>query len=300
MNRSNISRSSRHKRHTFGFTLTELLVAMGVIAVLSVLVVMSMSAISKDARLASGVNTVKAALENARAMAMKKNQIVLVVFRPRFEGVNKRKQSIEVITAKWTGESYFNSNGFGNDVIDRFVPIPDVAIRSMPVGIKVAAPSYGDDEDYFWITQSHLLAINQETGIGEVPGVMIGVMYGPDGTTLSRNSQSDSTRTWVDFHYNPVDGPLVRAGGTDFLPEDIYVDFFNQKYEDDETFVSIAPFLAVYSDDEAREHKTLDWSDPSQGQANYEIELTGPGSDAYITNFAKRIHFNRYTGVMMK
>ena len=128
---------------------------------------------------------------------------------------------------------------------------------------------------------------------------MIGVMYGPDGTTISRNSQSDSTRTWVDFLYDPTLGPLVRADLTDLLPEDSSIaNFFDQKYADDETFVAIAPFLAVYDDDEARELKALDWSNSPQGEVNYRDELTGPLG--YITQFADRIHFNRYTGVVMK
>ena len=287
------ARLSRTSGGGGGFTLIELLVAMGVIAVLAVLTLMSMRGIANDARLASATNSVKAALDNARAMAMKNNTIVLVVFRPRFEGVHKQKQEVDIITAAWTGESYLNLNNI--DVIDRFVPIPDVAVRSIPAGIKIAAPLYGLDQDDVWITQAHLPAIDQQTGNGEVPGAMIGVMYGPDGTTLSRNSQSDSTRTWVDFLYDPTLGPLVRIDLTDVLPEDTSIaNFFDQRYEDDETFVAIAPFLAVYDDAEARELRTTEWSN----QADYELDLTGPLG--YITQFAKRIHFNRYTGVVMK
>ncbi|MCH7879411.1 MAG: prepilin-type N-terminal cleavage/methylation domain-containing protein [candidate division Zixibacteria bacterium] len=279
MNRSNISRSLRQNQRMLGFTLTELLVAMGVIAVLSVLVVMSMSAISKDARLASGVNTVKAALENARAMAMKKNQIVMVVFRPRLEGVNKRKQVVEVITAKWTGESAF----INNQVTDRFVVMPEVAIRTIPSGIKIAGPGYGTDDDLFWITQAHLPAIDQVTGAGEAYGNMLAVMYGPDGTTISRNSQSDSNSMFVDFNNN---------GG---LPDADPSYPYNQWLETDEPYVVIAPFLAIFDDDEAREvSDTTLWDDDVTRTADitYYINVLGRRS--------KRIHFNRYTGVMMK
>lgn len=279
MNRSKTSRSLQHNQRVFGFTLTELLVAMGVIAVLSVLIVMSMSAISKDARLASGVNTVKAALENGRAMAMRKNQIVMIVFRPRLDGVNKRKQVIDIYTTIWTGESAF----INDEVTDRFVTMPEVAIRSIPAGIKIAAPGYGDGSDFLWITQAHLPAIDQETGSGEAPGKMLAVIYGPDGTTISRNSQSDSNNMFVDFNNN---------GG---LP-DIDLSCFDcpdfQLFEGDETFVSIAPFLAVFDDDEARSiYDTTTWVD--------EIERRDDITE-YVTEFAKRIHFNRYTGVVMK
>ena len=260
-----------------GFTLIELLVAMGVIAVLAVLTLMSMRGIANDARMASATNTVKAALDNARALAMKNNTVVLIVFRPRLEGVHKQKQEVDIYTAKWTGESILNLNGA--NVVDRFVPIPAIAVRTIPAGIKVAAPRYGDDEDDVWITQTHLPAIDQETGSGEAPGKMIGIMYGPDGTTITRNSQSDSNQIFVDFNND---------GSQDVNN----VDANDQMFENDEPFVPIAPFLAVFDDDEARElYDTSLWVD----QDTHDDDLT-----EYITQFATRIHFNRYTGVVMK
>lgn len=277
--------SVRLSRTSGGFTLIELLVVMGVIAVLAVLTLMSMRAIANDARLASATNTVKAALDNARALAMKNNTIVLIVFRPRLEGVHKQKQEVDIYTAKWTGESAFFIDSFGNQKVkDRFVPIPAVAVRTIPAGIKVAAPRYGADEDFVWNTQSHLPAIDPQAGAGEVRGKLIAIMYGPEGTTITRNSQSDSNQNFVDFDN---DG-LQRIIG----------DVNDQASEDDEPFLAMAPFLAVYDDDEARELKTLDWSNSNQGEENYRDELTGPLG--YITQFADRIHFNRYTGVVMK
>ena len=267
----------RLSRTSGGFTLIELLVVMGVIAVLAVLTLMSMRAIANDARLASATNTVKAALDNARALAMKNNTIVLIVFRPRLEGVHKQKQEVDIYTAKWTGESILNP--IGPNVVDRFVPIPAVAVRTIPAGIKVAAPKYGKDLDDVWITQAHLPAIDQETGSGEAPGEMIGIMYGPEGTTITRNSQSDSNQSFVDFNNN---------GSQDINN----VDMDDQMFEDDEPFVAMAPFLAVFDDDEAREiYDTKLWTDPE----TRDDDLT-----EYITQFAKRIHFNRYTGVVMK
>ncbi len=265
-----------------GFTLIELLVVMGVIAVLAVLTLMSMRSIANDARMASATNTIKAALDNARALAMKNNTIVLIVFRPRLEGVHKQKQEVDIYTAKWTGESILNLNGA--NVVDRFVPIPAIVVRSIPAGIKVAAPRYGADEDFVWNTQSHLPAIDPQAGAGEVRGKLIAIMYGPDGTTITRNSQSDSNQIFVDFNN---DGLQLISGD----PND-------QASEDDEPFLAMAPFLAVFDDDEARELKALDWSNSNQGEDNYELELTGPLG--YVTQFAKRIHFNRYTGVVMK
>jgi len=204
-------------RTSRSFTLIELLVVMGVIGVLAVLTLMSMSAIANDARLASAKNTVKAALDTARAQAMKNNTVVLLVFRPRLVGTNE--QEVDIYLAKWTGESYLNQNGV--DVVDRFVPIPAIAVRAISTGIKVAAPKYGSDDDFLWITQAHLPAIDQNTGNGEWAGKMIGIMYGPDGTTITRNSQSDSNQVFVDFNndgvqnlYDPVPNPSFRYSRT--------------------------------------------------------------------------------------
>ena len=261
-------------RTSRSFTLIELLVVMGVIGVLAVLTLMSMRAIANDARLASAKNTVKAALDTARAQAMKNNTVVLLVFRPRLVGTNE--QEVDIYLAKWTGESYLNQNGA--DVVDRFVPIPAIAVRAIPTGIKVAAPNYGSDEDFLWITQSHLPTIDPQPGAGEWPGKMIGIMYGPDGTTITRNSQSDSNQVFVDFNND----------GLQLFSDDVN----DQASEYDEPFVAMAPFLAVFDDDEARElYDTLLWG----GQFTRDENLT-----EYITQFADRIHFNRYTGVVMK
>ena len=77
-----------------GFTLIELLIVMGVIGVLSVLTLVSVTAITADARLSSATNTVTAALANARALAIKNNAIVLIVFRPQLVGT--REQVVEI------------------------------------------------------------------------------------------------------------------------------------------------------------------------------------------------------------
>ena len=293
-----------------GFTLLELLVAMGVIAVLAVLTLMSMRGIANDARLASATNTVKAALDNARALAMKNNTVVLIVFRPRFEGVHKQKQVVEIVTAKWTGEAATAWVTYASprlEVVERFVPIPDVPVRALPPGTKVAGPSYGADEDAVWVTQSHLPAIDQLSGLGEVRGQLIAIMYGPDGTTISRNSQTDSARTFVDFNndgeqnlgvtvidYNQIPPPTISQ--MDF--EEAY---FDHRFENEETYVSVVPFLAVFDDNEAREiFGDDDWDDPQR----YLEELTNNDLNnpplGYIAQFANRIHFNRYTGVVMK
>ena len=89
-------------------------------------------------------------------------------------------------------------------------------------------------------------------------------------------------------------------GDVDFslpLPDDR----FSQWKEEDEPFVRIVPFLAVFDDDDAREARTNDWT-TRQG---YWEDLAGDSADpvafpGFITMNANRIHFNRYSGVAMK
>ena len=182
---------------------------------------------------------------------------------------------VEATVAKWTGESYFTSGG---QVIDRFVPHQDVGPRTLPVGIKVAGPDYrnslsGVISDDIWLTQAHLPAIDQQNQLtGERPGALIGVMYAPDGSTITRNSQSDSNSAWVDFVVDPdptVDPTLIRFGNPEF-PASVDELFFEQWWADDEPLVTIVPFLAVYHDEQAREFRTTEWS-TSEDYA----ELTG-------------------------
>ena len=108
---------------------------------------------------------------------------------------------------------------------------------------------------------------------------MIAILYGPDGTTFTRNSQSDSRKLYVDFN-------------NDRFQQDDPVPDFNQTFEHDEPFLAIAPFIAVFDDDEAREmFDTTQWGD---------VDIRREDITEYITQFADRIHFNRYTGVAMK
>ncbi len=283
-----------------GFTLTELLVVMGVITVLATLTVIGIRGVARNARMASATNGVMVALDTARAVAMKENAIVLVVFRPRLE--TPKKMVVETVLARWTGESYVV--GTDRIVIDRFVPIQGIPPRALPEGIKVAGPAYrqsgplGPSSDDVWLTQAHLPAIDQDTPlIGERPGALIGVMYASDGSTITRNSRSDSNSFWVDFFVDPdpaADPTILRFGNP--VPLTIAAaTFFKQWWETDETLVTVVPFLAVYDDEKARELRVNDdWTN----QDAYEGDLTGP--EGYINLRADRIHFNRYTGVAMK
>jgi len=299
-----ITASTSSSRRLHGaFTLTELLIVMGVIAVLSALTLVSMRGIVRSAKLASSINTVLSTLDNARSFAITSNNLVLLAFRPRIE--NDVEVVVDLVACRWTGESYGSLAG----TIDRFEPIADFEVRSLSSGIKVAAPSYrrGFDFDSIWTTQSHLPRTQAQTN-PETPGALIAVMYGPDGTLLTSNPRTDASLIWVDFNHDPTDPdlmvPHIELYMFDSEPISIqslvidtnrFDDYFRQIIATDEPFVTFAPFISVYDDAAARELKDPStWSD----EGDYEYELAGP--DGYITQLGRRIHFNRYSGAAMK
>jgi len=288
------------------FTLVELVVAMGIIVVVSSLTLIAVRQVARNSRQASGVNAVMASLDNARALAMKDNKIVLVVFRPRLEG--SQRMFVEAVIAEWSGQTAFITTGCGAGsanptLVDRFVPVQGIVPRRLPRGIKVASPLFGtgDDETIngpasqaVWVTQPNLPTINQSTGVGEPPGGLVGVMYGPDGNTMSRNAQTDSHRMFVDFNNDFAQN--FRGTDYDYTPATPPCNpvHFEQVFEQEEVMVDVAPFLAVFDDEEARQLKTGDWT----SLAFYNNNLVGP--QGYVSTRADRIHFNRYTGVAMK
>lgn len=292
-------------RERCAFTLIELLVVVGIIAVLGGMTALSYRAIAKDAKLATGKNAVMSVLDQARSLALKNNKIVMVVFRPRLDG--PKKQYVEATFAQWSGESYLANRGFGAQVVDRFVPMPNVASRSLPSGIKVGAPNFGGgssgvDLDNQWITLSHLPNINPINSDGEALGVTIAVMFAADGTTISMNAAMDAARAFVDYN-NDSRQRLHVLGDIPYVPAPSFTAAqfdqlnFEQRMEDEEPFVAIAPFLCVFDDDHVREiYDTNQWM---FGVANHAANRLNDYT-AYLTQNADRLHFSRYTGVVMK
>ncbi|MHC4415515.1 MAG: pilus assembly FimT family protein [Planctomycetota bacterium] len=296
---SAIAASRSARRFARSFTLTELLVVIAVIAVLATLTVVSVRAVTKDARLSSSTNTVTASLDNARSLAMKTNKPVLVAFYPRAEG--NRDARVDVITAQWTGDSIVATVRFPNEpvpagqVFDRFRPAPDVPVRSLPRGAKIAGPSYADETDTAWLVTTEL------TRPREALGQIVGVMYGPDGTTLAENPANDSDFFFIDFNGSGhLEMDMNSDGQVDLAervldpsnqPVDLF-DFLYLGHPADEVAINLVPFVAVYDDEAARDRfGDEDWIEG----ATRDAELT-----EFINQNANRIHFNRYTGVVMR
>jgi hypothetical protein len=269
--------------------------------------------------LSSSQNTVAAAIDNARALAMKENKLVMVVFRARWVNTEtRRRQYIEAVMCEWTGDTY-KHRSIPTIIIDRFEPIEDVPIRALAPEIQVACPQYGKNDDFIWTTQPHLPTIHRTTSLPsygndntELQGSMIAVMFGGNGGVQVRNPQSAADRFFVDFNrdfYQQHQGGSYSHAATTLAPGATVVannpvasspdrnsPGFGYGRIDDEPYITFAPFLAIYDDEEARSVKlpTSDWSDNN----DYEIDLAGRGG--FISANAKRMHFNRYTGVALK
>ena len=210
------------------FTLLELLVVMGILLILATLTGISVSKITRDAKLASATNTLVAALGNARAIAIRDNTYVMVTFRlagdSRAVGVPLDPPVVQVVTARWTGEvityksplptSTPTPKRLPDDLVaDRFLPVPGVPQQSLPSGVFVAGPAFGyvtdtavGNHDNEWRTQPRFSGTittsspSPPTG-GAVTrtfaptlatteiGWGLAVLFGPDGRTLSRNPE---------------------------------------------------------------------------------------------------------------
>ena len=342
-----MNRLITHPRTQYrAFTLLELLVVMGILLVLAVLTAISVGKVTRDAKLANATNTVVASLGTARAIAIRDNAYVMVTFRVAADRRSRKlprfPQVIQVVTARWTGEVITPQSPVPDGVempstLDvygqRFVPVPGVPARDLPVGVYVAGPGFfrvtstsTGLSDKYWFTQptfagtSDLLitppTFSPNLALTEV-GNAIGVMFGPDGRMVSR---MDNDVTEVDTgsgDQNAWVKPFLDTDGNGFPSRGLSVfppypalqntSFFYYDEPLDDGFVDLVPYLAVFNMAEARERfNTNAWRGPSiGGLGNLGTTNPSPASPPQrvldISNFideqADRITFNRYTGV---
>ncbi|MFO0873725.1 MAG: prepilin-type N-terminal cleavage/methylation domain-containing protein [Phycisphaerales bacterium] len=272
--------------HGRAFTLIELLVVMGILLLLSVLTTVAVGGIARDARLAAAQNTVVTVLGNARAIAIQDNKMVLVTFRVTWDPTKPTiDQRTEAVVAEWTGRTDFIPLNQGGPLLkDMFRPVPGQPPRQLAAGIKVAGPRTDFDQDNVWITQPEFR--NKETDRA------FGVLFGPDGTVISRNPQAPATLAhyaWLDANGNG-NQDTGNTGSPAFFAYDELVD---------EPNINFVQFLVVFDDRDARERYDVATWNGVTGGPNAE-NVRRANLSEYISALSDRIHFNRYSGVVQR
>ena len=290
-----------------------------IIALIAGFSAMAYSKVAKNMRLSTAKNTIIAALDNARAYAIKNNRYVITVFRPKLSG-DGSEQFYECVVAEWAGDS---SNA-GDWTYDRFVPVDGQKPRNLPIGIGVAAPGIALNADHIWWVCTYLPA-NAVVKDDSLMGEMVGILYNPEGRVVVRNSESGSDRIWVDFDRDGVQTvDLALRDGDEFDP--VFIDWtqtvsdlescwpcFSVEAPESETFIGLAKLLAIFDYDAFRDKwgamgtnypiftdiARTDWErNPSNGTVD-EYDRDWHFTD-FINQTTDRIQFNRYSGVPEK
>jgi prepilin-type N-terminal cleavage/methylation domain-containing protein len=302
------------------FTLAELLVVIGIIAVLAVLTSVSVQRIAKDARLASATNAVIAQLGTARAIAIRDNVPVIVTFRPVLAeppiygpsgnlispGNPQKGQVTEVVIGKATGKLTVLDTQTFETFGEQFVPAAGVPARRLARGIKISSPvAYLSGNLPKWGT------------LPEYSNLEVGrsccVCFGPDGSLRTRNPkipgdvQSAFGQTgdnpgavaislvgpWLDVNGNGTANTPAEMGPGGMTNPGTWDTF---RSPDEEPVLHYTTLLAIYDYDDAVER-----GDPEEWQSSAGA-FTEPIPhrnffDEYIPQFAEFIGFNRWTGV---
>ena len=307
------------------FTLVELVVVIIIIALIAGFSAMAYSKIAKNMRLSTAKNTIIAALDNARAYAIKNNRYVITVFRPKLTG-DGSEQFYECVVAEWFGDSqnYLNDGYNSDDTVDRFVPVDGNKPKKLPTGIGVAGPGYALNADHIWWATTYLPAnavIKDMTLLQQ----MVGILYSPEGRVVLRNSISASVKIWVDFDRDGLQTVDLALRDTDRF-EPIVIDWtqtvsdlescwpcFAIEAPESETFIGLVNLIAVFDNDAFREM----WGATGTNYPNFSDIASAPWDrtsndndisrddrDWHFTDFinksSDRIQFNTYSGVPEK
>jgi prepilin-type N-terminal cleavage/methylation domain-containing protein len=293
------------------FTLAELLVVIGIIAVLAVLTSVSVQRIAKDARLAAATNAVIAQLGTARAIAIRDNVPVIVTFRPVLveprigspPKVSQKGQVTEVVIGKATGRLVVLDEQSFETFGEQFLPVPGVPARRLARGIKISSPvAYVSPNLPEWGTLPEYS--NEEVGRSCC------VCFGPDGSLRTRNPKIPVDVQGAFDDANPDNsisliGPWldVNGSGNANTPSEMGPGGMTNpgtwdtfRSENEEPVLQYATLLAIYDYEDALERgDPEEWK--STAGANSEPVAHRNFFNDYIPQFADFIGFNRWTGV---
>ncbi len=306
----------------------ELLAVVSIIAVLGIATIASYQAIAGDVRRAGAVEAVKTMLSIGRERAMLDGETTLVGFRAVTQGDENR---VEIFLAQPAHDVVEWRGGDDPRRVVRFVPLEDAERMLLPIGNAVAVPAHRFNfadiasgnlvysGDYHYFTTSNLKTLTPEAA-GTIPGIL----FARDGAPATLIGQFNAEFLWVDFNRDTKQqmGRVAYAGddpfdAATFAPADgcwlltrrqtngnwsetqVLLDErlpLCQIAANDEPFVSIGPYLAVFDERTAREElDTSRWSPNQAGAGRRGRDLT-----EFIDATARQLHFNRFTGVAME
>lgn len=327
----------REERAPSGFTLVELLAVMAVIAILGVVVTTSAGRVAKEARVATSVNQVLAALAEARAIAIRDRVQVLVaftVFRKTYRATTTSPETIDftqpqqtqIVIAKATGRLGYPGSVIGTGqypllsappspeeddlLLEEFVPVDGVGLRLLPVGIKVAGQAAdittlnGYPYDDIWISQPVMSLRPTETVSAVERGSLVVVRFSPDGTVITRNPSLPANVTAEDLIDTAALAPWIDFNRDGFCGIGTTTGSSNGKFYAldeyrDEPLGNHTLFLAVFDDDLFHQQATATEIAAWRQYQNIGAWMTGLNTARtnFINQFYDRITFNRFTGV---
>ncbi len=246
------------------FTLVEMLVVLGIAAVVIPILLVSTSLLSQGFGEKQALNQINAALALARATAIRDGRDAALLFTADAEG----NTLLHIATL---------ARDQGNPLFPRFVRADDRAPDRLGTGIRVVAPN-GNNEYVGPYPGFNVNFGPGLTGNGPAAVTHFAVRFAPDGTIRRVDGLGNPARFWFDNHR------------PEFGIDDALVSINNVNVDADPTFHPV-DILALYDKAQAESAAVA---------GNKSLLATWINDPAANEGRAVVILFNRYTGLALR